>query len=296
MNIVSNPPAAAPAIVPSNPAALALRRAARSTVLAYHELSSDATDYRYALSCRQFEEHLQLAARLRQPADAGPLVFSFDDGHISNYSHALSLLQKYSCKAIFFVIVGRIGERKDFMTWTHLKELVSLGHRIESHSWSHKFLTDCPDSDLHNELVRSRETLEDRLSIPVQALSAPHGRWNRPLLNACAAAGYHRLYTSDPWSSRKAFTPSGLRQGCAGYLRMEQVEVVGRLVMVQSMDSPRLLHWLTMGRPEAGLRRAQYALKRTARCVLGGKLYYQLWARFTHWNGSEDTVWNGGRR
>ncbi|HLK53294.1 MAG TPA: polysaccharide deacetylase family protein [Candidatus Angelobacter sp.] len=250
-------------------------------VLAYHELSPDVTDYSYALSCGQFEQHLQLAAQLQgQSAKARPPIkvsVSFDDGHLSNYTHALPLLEKYGCKAIFFVIVGRIGQHKDFMTWDHLRELAALGHKVESHSWSHKFLTDCLDSDLHDELTRSRKTLEDRLSSPVEALSAPHGRWNRRLLRACAGAGYRQLYTSDPW-------PSSV---------MREVEVIGRLVMVQSLDATRLLHWLTMGRAETGLRRMQFLLKQSARRVLGNKLYYHLWARFSGWNGPEDTMLNG---
>jgi peptidoglycan/xylan/chitin deacetylase (PgdA/CDA1 family) len=279
MILVSNPPSdpavAAPVTAPSK-----LRRSARGAVLAYHELSPDATGYSYALSCRQFERHLQFAAQLHDPS-AGeklPLTFSFDDGHISNYTHALPLLQKYACKAIFFVIAGRIGENKDFMTWTHLRELISLGHQVESHSWSHKFLTGCPDSDLREELVRSRGTLEDRLSTAVQALSAPHGRWDGRVLKACRDVGYRHLYTSDPWPS---------------WRRINQIEVSGRLVMVQSMDAAGLLHWLTMGHAEAGLRRTQYALKRSARRVLGDKFYYRLWARFSGWTGPEDTMVNG---
>ena len=261
---------------------LILPRAARATVLAYHELFPHATDYSYSLSSGQFESHLQLGVHLcNHSRGAGlPLIYSFDDGHISNYTHALPLLEKYSCKAIFFVIAGRVSQHKDFMTWTHLRELTSLGHRVESHSWSHKFLTDCPAVDLREELERSRETLEDRLATSVKALSAPHGRWDRRVLNNCAEAGYEQLYTSDPWSSSLKFKP---------------VELIGRLVMVQSMNSTGLLNWLTMGRTEAGLRRAQSVLKRSARQMMGNKLYYRLWARFSGWKGPDDTTWNGNR-
>ena len=247
---------------------LAIRRALRPMVLAYHELSPERTAYSYALSCRDFEEHLSLAAQLSLNSgnDNAPILISFDDGHISNYSAALPLLEKYSRKAIFFVIVGRIGEQKDFMTWAHLKELVALGHRVEAHGWSHTFLTSCSDSELRKELERSREVLQERTGAPVTALSAPHGRWDRRIARACAAAGYRQLYTSSPWSFRRT---------------LENVELIGRLIAVQSMDARRLLRWLTMGRAEAGLRRTQYALKQSARFLLGNKLYYQLWARFS---------------
>lgn len=261
------------------PAPVAIRRTLRPTVLAYHELSAEATAYSYALTCRSFEEHLQLAAELSSMGEL-PLVLTFDDGHISNYTLALPLLQKYSCKAIFFVIGSRIGEQKDFMTWAHLRELVSLGHRVEAHGWSHSFLTHCSDVELHSELVRTREALEDGLGAPVSALSAPHGRWNRRVLKACAVAGYRLLFDSNPWLGRRG---------------LDGVEVVGRLMAVQSLDSSRLLHWMTMSGLEAALRRTQHAAKRSARFLLGDKLYYQLWTRFSGWNGHHDAMLDGGQ-
>lgn len=273
--MIASTKASKPVTAVSSPLPLELRRVARRTVLAYHELSLAPTDYSYALSCRQFAEHLQLASKLQHDSsENGPLLtLSFDDGHFSNYTHALPLLEKHSCKAIFFVIVGRIGEHKDFMSWRQLREIVSLGHRVETHSWSHKFLTECSDTELREELKRSRETLEDRLGVCIEAVSAPHGRWDRRVLEACAEAGYRRLYTSDPWSQSRA---------------NEAVEVIGRLVMVQSIDAGRLLDWLTMGRTAAGVYRTRYALKRSAQRVLGNKLYYHLWARFSGWTGPED--------
>ncbi len=252
-----------------------LARPLRLTVLAYHELASQSVAYQYTLSCPQFEDHLRLAARFRSitAPSQGQLVISFDDGHMSNYASALPLLEKYGCKAIFFVIVGRIGERKDFMTWRHLQELVSLGHRVEAHGWSHTFLTSCSDTDLDIEVGRSKRTLEDRLGAPVKALSAPHGRWNARVRRACEQAGYRELYTSNPWASRSDSRP---------------VEVLGRLVVVQSMNADRLAHWLTMGAAEAAVQRTKQTLKDSARYLLGDKLYYQVWSRFSGWSGPDD--------
>lgn len=261
---------------------IAARQKLRPTVLGYHELTATAVDYSYALTCENFEAHLQLAAELSGEYGNAqlPLVFSFDDGHISNYTSALPLLQKYSCKATFFVIGNRIGEHRDFMTWQHLRELVSLGHRVEAHGWSHTFLTRCADADLRMELVHTREVVEDRLGVPVTALSAPHGRWNRRVLKACAQAGYRQLFDSDPWPARR---------------RLDDMEVAGRFIAVQSLDRQRLLQWLTMRPIEAGFRRSKHAVKRCARSLLGDKLYYQLWARFSGWNGPDDAMLNGGQ-
>jgi peptidoglycan/xylan/chitin deacetylase (PgdA/CDA1 family) len=252
-----------------------MQRVARSTVLTYHELSPHPPAYRYGLSCHDFEEHVRLVAQLQGSSGyKAPLVLCFDDGHISNYTHALPVLQKYACKAIFFVIASRIGESSDFMTWPQLKELIALGHRVEAHGWSHVFLTRCSDAELRIEVSQSKAVLEDKLGVPVEALSAPHGRWNRRVVRACSEAGYRSLYTSTPWAAPRT---------------IDQVEVIGRLMVIRSMDSAQLLNWLTMGRVETGLRRTQHALKQSAQYLLGNRLYHQLWTWYSGWKGPDDT-------
>jgi len=259
-------------------------RLRRSTVLAYHEVTPEEIAYQYALSCRQLEDHLRLKSRLKSAGTAAgePLLISFDDGHISHYELALPLLEQYSAKAVFFVIAGRIGKRKDFMTWNHLEELVARGHRVESHGWSHAFLTSCTDDALRNEVRGSKKMIEDRLGSPVRALSAPHGRWDRRVAGACEDAGYRELYTSNPWLSRS--------QG-----PHRRLEILGRLVVVQSMDAAQVLHWLTMAGAEAALHRAKQNLKDSARNLLGNRLYYRVWSRFSKWSGPEDYASEEGR-
>jgi peptidoglycan/xylan/chitin deacetylase (PgdA/CDA1 family) len=250
-----------------------LASSVRPTVLAYHELTFASPAYRYALACHDFEEHVQLAAQLKRANAANPpLVISFDDGHISNYVAALPVLQKHSCKAIFFVIVGRIGT-SGFMSWEQLNELVALGHQVSAHGWSHRFLTGCSDAELDIELVRSREELQNKLGIPVESLSAPHGRWNRRVALVCAEAGYRRLYTSSPWAMA---------------YRLGELEIMGRLMVTRSMDSARLARWLTMGRLQAGVYRGTHVLKQSVRHVLGNDLYHRLWTRFAGWDGPND--------
>lgn len=255
----------------------ALEHAARSfrdAVLAYHEITPEDSEYRYAVSCRSLEEHLNLASSRRNvPGFKASLQFSFDDGHISNYFLALPLLEKYSCKAIFFIIVGRVGH-PGFMTWRQLQELVALGHQVSAHGWSHKMLTRCSDAELHQELLISKSELENKLGTSVAALSAPHGRWNRRVALACAESGYRRLYTSTPWALTR---------------RLGDIDILGRLMVIRSMNEMRLVDWLTMGRVRAGMNRTGYAFKQSLRYVLGNTLYHRLWVRFAGSDGYDNT-------
>src|SRR6202043_315180 len=98
------------------------------------------------------------------------LVLTFDDREESQFCYGLPLLEKYSVKACFFVNVGFIGQNRIIkgwsqrsMGWPQLRELVRLGHSVQSHGWSHEFLTACSKKELENQLRRSKITLEDGL-------------------------------------------------------------------------------------------------------------------------------------
>src|SRR5262249_60147829 len=116
----------------------------------------------------------------------------------SNYLYGLDVLERHAVRATFFVTAGWMGVRDGFMSWPELRELVSRGHAVQAHGWSHRPLPACSDAELEEELGRAKQTIEDRLAIPVEALSIPHGRWDERVLKACSAAGYRRGFFSEP--------------------------------------------------------------------------------------------------
>src|ERR1700732_2249670 len=105
--------------------------------LTYHEFGDEKKSYSYYCLTARFEEHLRLAAALRQSSSSrfySP-EFTFDDGHISQHSHAQPLLEQYGMRAIFFVTAGWTNTRKDYMRWSELRELHNHGHQVQSHTW-----------------------------------------------------------------------------------------------------------------------------------------------------------------
>lgn len=234
-------------------------------VLAYHELSSGYVPYLYNVTRSQFEDHLRLITEARD--HAGPVSqqvrVSFDDGHVSNHRYALPLLQKYSVPAIFFVIASRIGNQPESMNWQQLRELISLGQEVQSHGWSHQFLTHCSESQLQQELGRSKGILEDKLGIEINALSVPHGRWNTFVLEACAQTGYKHVYISDPWVKKKG--------NC--------VNIIGRLMVRNDITLNRLESVLTGRSTALALLKAKYRIKEAFRLIVGDQIYYRLWRR-----------------
>ncbi len=237
----------------------------QAMILTYHEVWPKSSAYLYSVTTSRLEAHLELIQAIRNAGSSEevrvPRV-TFDDGHISAYQHALRLLEKYSLPAVFFVTAGSVEARQEIMGWPELREVVSLGHEVQSHGWSHAHLTQCTDAELSNELERSKRTLEDRLGIAVDALSFPGGRWNARVLAACARTGYRRVYASQPWLRR--------REG-------EGLELRGRLMVRRTMEV-RHLEELFRGSSFAMLRlRARNALGVSAKLFLGDYGYLRLW-------------------
>lgn len=236
------------------------------TALTYHAISSDPDPDAYTVSPAQLREHLALVTRLHGAADSQlqTTAITFDDGHISNYIYAVPLMQEHAIQAKFFVNVGQIGVRSDFMTWAQLRELVSLGYEVQSHGWSHQYLTRCSEGELHSEVYRSKQILEERLGVAVTAIAAPGGRWNDRVLKACQAAQYRELYTSHPWGN------------CG---KVPGLAVRGRFTMRRTLDAQQLEALLTGQGLYPLFYRAKFSAKEAGRHALGDSAYHWIWAQ-----------------
>lgn len=236
-----------------------------SMILAYHIIEPEQASYLYSVTWGQLEEHLRLVGELRAAAQslAGAPQVTFDDGHISNYRYALPLLERHRVPAIFFVTPSLSSAKAEYyMTWAQLREIVSLGHEVQSHGWSHCLLTHCSKLELREELVRSKQTLEDKLGVAVVAISMPGGRWNRRVLEVCAYAGYRRVYVSAPW---------------VGPVERKGVTLRGRLMVRRTMKTEQLSRLLYMDRWSLLRMRGEHVVTDTVRYLIGDHLYLYLW-------------------
>jgi len=243
----------------------------------YHELYSEPSSYSYALQCSQFERHCELFARLRgNPGQTLIPEVTFDDGHRSNCEFALPLLKRYGLGAHFFVTVGWIGCRAQYMNWDELRALHAAGQHIGAHGWSHALLTHCSASQLEQELSGARRKLEDELGSPVTTMSLPGGRINQKVLDACWAAGYVEVFTSSP---RSEATCRDVR--CTvGRLNIRSSFTLAFMEEVLRLDN-RLLSKLQ--------RKEQ--LRTIAKNLLGDSLYARIWSIV---NRQEDEVGPSG--
>src|SRR6202000_2586145 len=237
----------------------------QSAVLAYHEVMPES-NYAYCVTSSSFADHLRLLDSLGKPVHV-----TFDDGEHSQLYNAMPLLAEHKISATYFVTPGLIGTAAKFLGWDELKTLHSAGHSVQSHGWSHKFLTFCSDDDLAHELRASKESLEEKLGAAVNEISVPGGRWNRRVIEACMAAGYERVYVSDPWINTKMFG----------------IDVIGRFMVRRTTSDAELQKMVRQDRGALWKMKMRSQVRRGIVGLMGDDLYHRLWCKLTGYNEFE---------
>jgi len=158
------------------------------------------------------------------------VALTFDDGYLTVLRHALPALQSHGFGATAFVVSGAVGMGRrqaaainrdldrDLMDWKHLAELAACGVEIGSHTQTHADLRRVGPDALRRELSVSRETLQQRLQLPVESFAYPYGRFDRNVRDA-AAGQYWLACTTRLGRHTAGDDPLQIRRVDAWYLR-----------------------------------------------------------------------------
>jgi peptidoglycan/xylan/chitin deacetylase (PgdA/CDA1 family) len=88
--------------------------------------------------------------------------------------------------------------RRNCLSWEALRSLATLGVEIGSHSVNHPRLSRLAPPNLEYELRDSRDMLQQKLAVSVDALAYPYGDFNRAVVAAARAVGYRCAFTVQP--------------------------------------------------------------------------------------------------
>ncbi len=253
-------------------------------ILMYHDVVSDRAKSNhvgshemtplYNVSVSQFSSQMAVLADngFTCPAlsdisslkpDGKYAVLTFDDGLKGNYIEAFPILKKYGFKGNFFVVTGSIGTSR-FMTWDQLKELVADGMYVQSHTESHKSLQVLDKEQVRFELTESKRRLEKKLRIAVNAISFPHGSYNKEILSIAEQEGYDLICTSDV-----------RREKHDNFLR--KPVVLGRFAMTTEIDILAFRKIINGSTGEYIKRRAVKEAKNAVKKILGVQGYRKIY-------------------
>lgn len=116
----------------------------------------------------------------------GVLTLSFDDGTESQYNIAFKAMQKKNLVGNLFLVANWTGsfDGRKLMDFDDAQKMQEAGWDIGSHSLSHDFqnkLTKISDEKLKNELLKSKEILEDS-GFKVRTFAFPFGDYNERVI------------------------------------------------------------------------------------------------------------------
>ena len=132
----------------------------RLPIIMYHQVLKNANSLgKYIISPKEFEEDVKYLKRLgyttidvqdlidyeynNKELPEKPIMLTFDDGYLSNYTYIVPILEKYKVKAVIS-IVGEYVDKSSidsytnpYLNWTQVKELVENPYvEIQNHTYA----------------------------------------------------------------------------------------------------------------------------------------------------------------
>ena len=253
-------------------------------ILMYHEVGPiETVTERYTVPETMFRQQLQYLhdcgyqtisleqyhdSETEHSLEAGgrKVIITFDDNNLCHYSVSTPILLDFGCRATFFVVSGLIDTRPDTLTSAHLMQMKKAGMFIESHSHTHRFLSDLGHKDLRDELETSRGFLQDRLQTEVRFISCPGGRYSSSVLDSALDVGYFGVCTSAP----------GLNE----FVRGEAPKVLNRFLVSATTTLETFKKIVGGDKRFVRGQVLRHRVKGLVKELLGNERYDRLWRRY----------------
>ncbi len=149
----------------------------------------------------------------KMPSPPKPVLLTFDDGYIDNYTTVMPLLKKYNMPATLFLSTGLV-ETERYLNWDQVKELAKSGWDIQPHSITHSRLYMLTPEKQYEEIIESRRAIEENLGTIADVYCYPYGEFNQTTLNILKQNNFRYAFTimygrttpdQDPLQLRRVF-------------------------------------------------------------------------------------------
>lgn len=120
------------------------------------------------------------------------ICFTFDDGHLDTYTHALPIMERYSIPFCVYVTPGYVSNDVEAREDEHIpmmsiEQVVQLSRHplctIGSHTMSHPHLDNMSYDNQREEILTANDVLEGWIGKPIVHFASPYGSHNAQTLN-----------------------------------------------------------------------------------------------------------------
>jgi len=189
-----------------NKAAIMARK--QVPVICYHQIRDwKSTDSKvakdYIIPIAAFKQHIKMLAdsgyhtilpdqlynylTKGAPLPRKPIMLTFDDTDLDQFTIAAPELKKYGFKAVYFIMTVSLG-RPRYMTKEQVKQLSDAGNVIGSHTWDHHMVSKFKHNpnpkkdDWIIQVDKPTKKLEAITGKKIEYFAYPYGIWNKATL------------------------------------------------------------------------------------------------------------------
>ncbi len=141
------------------------------------------------------------------------VALTFDDGPSINTDKVLDTLEKFGCKATFFVVGSRVSQYS-----SQLKRAYDMGCEIGSHTYNHKYLTSLSPEDMQAEIDKTDDAVAQVTGQKTSCIRPPGGFYNDEVKSRIKCPIVMWSIDTQDWKSRNAqsvaqIATSGIQDG-----------------------------------------------------------------------------------
>ena len=186
-------------------------------ILCYHQIrdwragdSKTAKDYITPVST--FKSHIKMLADsgyktvlpdqvynylvYGDPLPEKPVMITFDDTDLDQFTVAAPELRKYGFKAVYFIMTVSIGKmgRFKYMNSQQIKQLSDEGNVIGSHTYDHKNVKKYQEEDWVQQIDKPTKRLEEITGKKIEYFAYPFGLWNKEAIPELRKRGFKSAF------------------------------------------------------------------------------------------------------
>lgn len=159
-----------------------------------------------------FRDYQDFASGRRRLAEfpRRPIILTFDDGYLDNYTNLLPLMQRYGYRGVLYLLgdfevrhnqwdlaADPTEPRADLMSETQKRAFVAAGWEIGAHTMSHPRLAALPPAAAATEIAQSKAALETRLGLEILSFAYPYGDLSAETKALVQQAGFTYAVATD---------------------------------------------------------------------------------------------------
>jgi len=125
-----------------------------------------------------------------------PIMFTFDDTDLDQYTVAYPTLKQYGFKAVYFIMTVSIGKkgRIAYMNAQQIKELSDNGNVIASHTYDHKNFAKFTEEDWKTQIDDPTQKLQRITGKKIEYFAYPYGVYKSSLLPKLKEHGFKAAF------------------------------------------------------------------------------------------------------